>query len=214
MSQYTLPLPHAPVFSPDNFYVSGCNRDARRWLERWPDWPSHALLLYGPEGAGKTHLAHIWASCAQAGMTDMRTQALAPADIRGHHVLENIDALKDERLLLHTLNIARESGIGLLLTSSFPLPQLPFTLPDLTSRLKALPAVAIAPPDDEALAAALRKQFADRQLKVSDEAVAFLLPRMERSFSGAARLVEAVDKRALAEKRELTIPFLKAALGY
>ena len=154
MSQYALSLPLAPVFSEDNFYVSGCNRDAYGWATRWPDWPSHALLLYGPKGAGKTHLGHIWATRAHATICET---LVSPDALRGHTLIKNIDRVQDERKLLHVLNYSAEQRHALLLTTSLPPAQLPFTLPDLTSRLKALTAVGIAAPDDEALSAALRK---------------------------------------------------------
>lgn len=211
MSQYALSLSLPPVFSEANFYVSDCNREAHGWVMRWPDWPANALLLYGPSGAGKTHLGHVWAARARAAVCE----TAPPADnISGPALVEDIHGAKNERQLLHALNYAAEKRHSLLLTSLLPPAQLPFTLPDLTSRLKALPAVGIAAPDDGALSAALRKQFADRQLKVEDDAIAFLLPRMERSFSGAADMVSRIDTAALAEKRNPTIPFLKRALGY
>lgn len=211
MSQFALPLTLSPVFSKDNFYVSGCNRDAHQWIMRWPDWPAQALLLYGPSGAGKTHLGHIWAARADAA----RFETLpSPDALCGHALIENIDRLPDERKLLHLLNYAKEQRHALLLTASLPPAQLPFTLPDLTSRLKALPSAAIAAPDDEALTAVLRKQFADRQLKVGDDVIAFLLPRIERSFTALSGIVEKLDSQALAEQRNLTIPFIKRALGY
>lgn len=211
MSQYALPIVLPPVFSEDNFYVSNCNRSAHQWVTRWPDWPGNALFLYGPSGAGKTHLGHIWAARASAAIFDALP---SPDALQGHALIENIDRMRDERQLLHLLNYAKEQRHALLLTSLLPAAQLPFTLPDLTSRLKALPSAGIAAPDDEALIAAFRKQFADRQLKVEDDVITFLLPRMERSFATLAATVEKLDSQALAEQRNLTIPFLKRVLDY
>ena len=211
MPQYALPLSLPPVFSEDNFLLSDCNREAHRFVSAWPEWGASALLLYGPAGSGKTHLGRIWAARADASLHDTLP---APDALRGNALIENIDRAADQALLFHLLNYSKERGQCLLLTSRSAPSQLPFTLPDLTSRLLALPAASIHAPDDEALAAAIRKQFADRQLKVEDEVIAYILARMERSFAYAAETVETLDRAALSERRAVTVPFLKRVMGW
>lgn len=206
MSQYALSLSLPPVFSADNFLVSGCNQEAWQWIERWPDWPA-PLLLHGPAGSGKSHLGHIWAAKASARLADLTTSPEA-----GNWLLEDIERATDQRQLLHWLNYVREQGGNLLLTANAPAKQLPFTLPDLTSRLLALPQAGLDQPDDAVLTAAIAKQFADRQLKVETGVIAYLLPRMERSLAQAKLLVETLDAAALAEGRTVTIPFVKRTL--
>lgn len=195
MSQYALNITLPPVFSSDNFFVSSCNEEAHRWISAWPNWPAHALLLYGPAGSGKSHLAAIWAARA-----------------KGNMLVEDIERITDARQLLHLFNFTKENKASLLFTSAVPAAQLPFTLPDLTSRLLAIPAVAIGQPDDAVLAAAMRKQFADRQMKVDDDVIAYILPRMERSLAKAKDLVELLDREALAGKKSITIPFVKSVM--
>jgi len=215
MAQYAFPLTLPPVFSEDNFFVASCKREAEQWVSRWPNWPAQALIVYGPSGAGKSHLGHIWAGRAKGKIFFAREKKkLAPETMTGNWLIEDMESLADERALFHLLNLAKENKNFLLLTASVPPKELPFTLPDLTSRLLALPCVGIASPDEETIAAVLRKQFSDRQLKVEDEVIAFLLPRMERSYNGATQIVDRLDKQALAEQRNLTVPFVKRALGY
>lgn len=209
MPQYTLPISLPPVYAEENFVVCDSNREAHRWIAAWPDWPAHALLLHGALGSGKTHLGRIWAAKSRAAVV---TEASAPP-LTSSLVLENIERMP-ERALLHLLNAAKESPHFLLLTSFLPPTQLPFALPDLMSRLKSLPAAFIDAPDDAALAASLRKQFADRQLKVEEDVIAWLMPRIERSFSAARETVELLDAAALAEKRDITVPFARQALGH
>ncbi len=212
-SQYAMSLPLPVVLDEDNFYVNNSNRDAYQWVTNWPNWPAHALVLYGDNGSGKTHLGHIWARQSRASVLTLPAP-LRPDTMQGNWLIEGIDTFTDERALLHLLNYSKEKKTFLLLTAHVPPAQLSFMLPDLTSRLLALPCAGIAPPDDEALAAVMRKQFTDRQLKVSDDVIAFLLPRMERSFARVGELVATLDNEALVQRKELTVPFLKKLLGY
>lgn len=211
MSQYALSLPLPVSYSARHFFVSNCNREAWQWINAWPNWPGHALLLYGPPGSGKTHLAHIWTQQAQATRLDTAAVQSPPQTARPRWLIEDIETL-DQEALLHVFNTAREQGGSLLLTAGTNPQTLPFTLPDLTSRLAAITQTAIGQPDDEVLAGALRKQFADRQLQLGDEVVAYVLPRMERSFAKVKELVDRLDSQALAAHKNLTVPFVKQLL--
>jgi chromosomal replication initiation ATPase DnaA len=208
MSQLPFHLPHKPVFAEENFVISDCNREAYQWIMSWPKWPTHALLLYGDSGAGKSHLGHIWAVRAKA-----TTLPIEPSQLSGNALLEHIEGI-DEKTLLHLLNIAKEKKYFLLLSANNAPKELPFSLPDLTSRLLALPAAHILSPDEAALESALRKQFADRQLKVEEEVIVYITTRMERSFARLTELVEKLDRASLAEGRNITIPFVKRVTSY
>lgn len=210
MRQYALPFKPDTSYREENFYLSGCNQHAFSQVKKWPEWK--ALLLSGPSGSGKTHLGHMWAGHAQAAMVDCKQEKLSPEKIVGHCLIENIEAA-DERNLLHCINIAKERGFSLLLTSLLPAKQLSFTLPDLTSRLAAMPAAAIAAPDDEALKGVMRKQFADRQIGIDEEVLQYLLTHQERSFSAIAATVAILDQAMWQEKKKLTIPFIRKLLA-
>jgi chromosomal replication initiation ATPase DnaA len=186
--QLPLPLPHRPALGREDFLVAPCNADAVAWLDRWPDWPSAGLVVYGPPGCGKSHLGAVWA--AQAGARDL--------------LLDEPACAGDEEALLHRLNFAREQGGSVLLLAREPPARWPLGLADLRSRLLALPAVAVGAPDDALLAAVLAKLFADRQAAVGGDVLSYLVARMERSFAAAGRLAEALDRAALAAKRPIT----------
>lgn len=117
-----------------------------------------------------------------------------------------------EAPLLHLYNDLAEHGRSLLLTAEEPPARWPICLPDLRSRLSAIPAIGIAPPDDDLMAALLVKLFADRQLKVDDEVVLYLLPRIERSFEAARRLVAEMDAAMLATRRKITLALAREVL--
>lgn len=211
MSQYAMSLSLPAVFTEGNFIVSACNEAAWKWVEAWPRWPGHALLLSGPAGSGKSHLGHIWARRASAAV--IPAQALARGQLPpGACLLEDIERCADERALLHLFNHCRENGASLLMSAAVPAASLPFTLPDLTSRLLAAQGAEIAQPDDAVLAGAMRKQFIDRQLAVEDGVIAYILPRIERSLAQVQEVVARIDAAALAGHKGITIPFVKKLL--
>jgi len=215
--QLVLDLGHRPAFGRDDFLVTPGNHEAVEWIDRWPAWPGHALALFGPAGCGKTHLAQVFALRASAPVlaaADVRPEAVARL-IEAHQslVLEDGEAVADPRALLHLFNAMKEQGGFLLLTSCEPPARWPTALPDLKSRLSAVPAVRISPPDDAMMEAVLVKLFADRQLEVAPDVIAYLLRRMDRSFAAARQVVARADAASLADKRAITIPLIKQVLG-
>ncbi|CAA7613693.1 DNA replication protein [Magnetospirillum sp. SS-4] len=216
-AQIPLDLGHRPALTDADFLVAPCNAEAHAWLERWAGWPGPASVIHGPAGSGKTHLARVFAvasgavtiAAATLGVADPpRLLAVSPVV-----VVEDCDrGGLDEAALFHLINLVKETGGRLLLSGREPPSRWPVTLPDLRSRLLAMPALAIGAPDDEVLAALLVKLFADRQLRVGEDVVSYLLGRMERSFAAAARLVERLDRAAMAGRRAVTVPLARAVL--
>ena len=127
-------------------------------------------------------------------------------------VLDPAEPIADELALLQLYNRMREQGGHLLLTARQPVAAWPLALPDLASRLRALPAVAIGAPDDALLAALLVKLFDDRQLTVSEGVIGYLIRHMERSFAAARAVVEALDRRSLRKRRPVTVALARAVL--
>lgn len=215
-AQLPLDLGHRPAMGAEDFLVAPCNRDAVAWLDRWPDWPSPALAVYGPEGCGKTHLTHVWRARSDAALIDRSALAVATVpDLLGEAracVVEDADRGIDEEALLHLYNMLAERGGHLLLTAAAPPSRWGIGLPDLASRLGAAVAVEVGAPDDSLIGAVLVKQFADRQLHVEATVPAFLLARMERSFAATRRVVAALDEAALAEKRRITVKLAREVL--
>jgi chromosomal replication initiation ATPase DnaA len=205
--QLALALSHTESFAREDFLPGPCNEASLALIERWPDWPARVVALIGPRGSGKSHLAAIWASTTGARFLAGRALGethLPSALATGALVLEDVADQLDERALFHLINLAREHEAYVLLTA----PRAPATwtvgLADLASRLRAIPAVMLSPPDDVLLRAVLVKLFADRQIKTNESLVTYLLARLERSFAAARAAVDAIDREALRRKRPVT----------
>lgn len=206
-------LPVETRFGRGDFLVSDSNRAALELIERWPDWPARALALYGPQGSGKTHLAHLW--CARSGAALIAGDAAAlnePAALPLAVAVDNAERAA-ERTLLHLYNLCLERGGTLLLTLPAPPAALKIGLADLASRLRSLPVAGIAPPDDALLTAVLLKHFGDRGIGVAPQVVAYLVPRMERSFTAAAALAARLDRLSLESGRKVTVKLAREVLA-
>jgi chromosomal replication initiation ATPase DnaA len=206
--QLVLALDHAASFAREDFLAGPSNAAALALIERWPDWPDRIMALVGPEGSGKTHLASIWAEAS--GARCLSAKLLGDADLpaalaTGALVLEDLDpAGLDERALFHLLNLAREEGAYLLITARAAPAGFPVGIRDLGSRLRAVPVVTLAAPDDALLRALIVKLAADRQLAVDEALVNYLGNRIERSFAAARAAVARLDVEALRRQRPAT----------
>ena len=216
MSQLPLDLGFRPALGRADFLIAPCNAAAVAWIDRWPEWPAPALALWGPAGSGKTHLLEVWRARSRAVAIVPRalTSAAVPQLLGDARVAAIDDAQSaDEEPLLHLYNVLAERQGHLLLAAREPPARWTIQLADLRSRLLAAPAVAVEVPDDALLGAVLVKLFADRQLRISEDLIAYLLPRIERSFAAAQAIVAALDAAALAGQRAVTVRLAGAILN-
>ncbi|MFN4192091.1 MAG: chromosomal replication initiator DnaA [Tabrizicola sp.] len=206
MRQLAFDLPAAEAMTRDAFFVAPSNALALQIVEHWQVWPGRKLLILGPEGSGKTHLARIWA--ALAGAEILAAEALADTDLSGLSgrpvVIEDTDRIgMAEARLFHLHNLAT-SDAALLLTARTPPRDWGLALPDLLSRMQATQIARLEAPDDALLSAVLVKLFADRQVEVPANLIPYLVSRIPRSIGAARAVVAALDARALAEGRPIT----------
>ena len=206
--QLALALPHAESLARDNFLEGPANAAGLALVDAWPEWPSRTMLVVGPEGSGKSHLAAIWAEQAGARSTTahlLTTDNLPGALATGTLVVEDLRARQfDERALFHLLNLVREEGAYVLITARTPPSAFDVELRDLRSRLRALPVVSLEEPDDQLFRALIVKYCADRQMAVDEAVVSYLASRIERSFAAARQAVALLDIEALRQGRPVT----------
>jgi chromosomal replication initiation ATPase DnaA len=206
--QLAFALPHAESLTRDNFLEGPANAAGLALIDAWPEWSSRTMLLAGPEGSGKSHLAAIWAEAAGARSTTAHvlTAANVPAALAtGALVVEDLKPADfDERALFHLLNLAREDQAYVLITARAPPASFEIELRDLRSRLRALPVVSLQEPDDQLFRALIVKFCADRQLAVDESVVGYLATRIERSYAAVRQAVELLDREALSLGRPVT----------
>lgn len=210
--QIPFDLGHRAAFDREDFWVSDSNRGAVAWLDKYPDWPAPALIIYGPPASGKTHLLQVFRK--ETGAVDFSGGDIAEG--QKTLVIDGLDRMTGdparEETILHLYNILKERGGHILIAAEKPQRDWRFVLPDLKSRLMAAPAVEVLPPDDQLMAVVLTKLFSDRQIFVPQDVVQFILPRVERSFSALRHLADLIDRKALAEKRPVTVPLVREML--
>jgi chromosomal replication initiation ATPase DnaA len=206
--QLAFALPHAESLTRDNFLEGPANEAALSLVESWPDWPNRVMLLVGPEGSGKSHLAAIWAELAGARSTSahaLTATAVPGALATGALVVEDLKPSGfDERAMFHLLNLAREDDASVLITARVPPSAFEVELRDLKSRLRAVPVVSLLEPDDLLFRGLIVKFCADRQLSIDEAVVSFLANRIERSYAAARHAVDLLDTEALRLGRPVT----------
>jgi chromosomal replication initiation ATPase DnaA len=206
--QLVLALDYATSFAREDFLAGPSNAAALALIESWPDWPDRVMALVGPEGAGKTHLASIWAEAAGARI--MAANLLEHGDLpaalaTGALALEDLAPENlDEPALFHLLNLAREERAYVLITARAQPASFPVAIRDLASRLRAIPVVMLSAPDDALLRSLIVKLAADRQIAVDEALVSFLANRIERSFAAARAAVARLDEEAMRQHRPVT----------
>ncbi len=217
VTQLTLDLPHRAALGAEDFLVSDCNLAAVRLVDAWPNWQNHVQLLLGPQASGKTHLARVWQALSGAKALAPETLVMSVLDGLDEAtplVVEDADRIAyDEKALFHLLNLAREKGLYVLITAESAPSRWGLELPDLKSRLNAVPAVEIGAPDEALIRTVLLKHFADRQLDIDPKVLTYLALHVDRSLAAAAAAVAAVDRAALASGRKISRQLVIEALA-
>jgi hypothetical protein len=194
MSQIALPFEWPADEHERDFILSDANRMAARHLEHWALWPVMATIVTGPRKSGRSMLGRIFA---------LKT---------GGTLIDDAERVNEESLF-HAWNRAQEEHRPLILIADAAPPTWRVRLPDLRSRLSATPHVTIGEPDDPLAGALIEKLLVARGLAPPPDLARYLLPRIERSYVGVHRIVDALDELALASRHRITLPMARKALA-
>jgi chromosomal replication initiation ATPase DnaA len=230
--QIPFELNFSDAYEREDFLVSASNYDAVSIIDRWPEWPSHAVVICGPKNSGKTHLCSVWKKISKAetithdAFSDQIATIINQSNdhngdvdaIAANYIIDNVNILLKnndsdiEENLFHLYNHIKSKNGSLLMASENAVNQMNITLKDLDSRLMACPQIMIHSPDDDLLSGLVVKLLKDRQLDIAPDALQYCVSRMERSFEAAFRLIQDLDYKSLSEKRRLTIPLIRELL--
>lgn len=217
-SQLVFNLPYGTQESATDFFVSSSNAAAVGWLERYPNWPAPGLIIYGPTGVGKTHLARAWAGKVTGVRIEHRSDAqeYLAADCLQPVIVDSADVIvadpKGAEAIFHIYQRLATAPSKMLLLANAPPKDWPLALPDLASRMKALPTVEIEQPDDALREALMIKYLADRGVSVGPDVIAYLLPRTPRDAQDLQKVLLALDTYALTQKKPITMSLARAYL--
>lgn len=221
LQQLPLDLGSRTTLGREDFLIGACNVSAVNLIDRWPDWPTPLLIISGPPASGKSHLASVWRTKSNAEiirpemLLSRTAEEIAAAG--KHIVLDGLDPWLGDRhaetTLFHLYNIFGSEKRSIIATMRMTPTQTQFVLPDLASRVRASLSAPIQAPDDMLLASVLIKLFSDRQMPVSNDVIEYVLPRMERSFAAARDIVDRADRRALSQKRGISVPLMRHILA-
>lgn len=217
--QLSFDLPVRTALGRDNFFVAPSNAAAVASVEDTENWPSRKLVLSGPPGSGKTHLAHVWAEKNNAQMVSAADleRGQVPDLANSALVVEDVPIVRaspdTQEILFHLHNLCLANGHSILLTGRGMPRHWDLTLPDLQSRMEGTQAAVLAPPDDLLLSVLLAKLFADRQITPKSNVIPYLIKRIDRSFSSAQDIVDLLDQASLQYSRSLTRDFVSQVLG-
>jgi chromosomal replication initiation ATPase DnaA len=216
--QLGFPFTENVRYNPQDFLVTHSNQLAYDWIQQWPKWPSHALIIWGTNGCGKTHLAHVWEKKVHdqaLGTHWMQPETLETFPSEQVVILENIDASIDQfsTQVFHLYNMLKENKGFLLCTANTPPAQWNIKLADLSSRLLSIPSIQIMSPDDDLLRGILHKRLSDLQIHTSPQVIEYIIKNTERSFEALQNVVNQLSLYLQNFGGNVSIPLIKKILA-
>ena len=216
LNQQIIKFDYEKNFKNEDFYLSKSNKHIFDLLNQWPKWEKNFLNIIGEKFSGKTHLANIFLEKFKGVKFEakfLNNENLKEIKIYQNIVLENISELMDEKLFYSLINIIDQDNKYLITTSTKPIVDIKFNLPDLKSRSKNFLLQNIEKPDDELIFALLVKNLSDRQISLEKKLISYIIKRIDRSYSKIFDFIYKIDEISLKKKKSIDLKIIKEVLG-
>ena len=203
-------------FDENDYFVTKSNYFAKNIIETWPKWEKKIVNLTGEKYSGKTHLSTIFKKKSNALYlygNNINNQTLKKIKLSGNIIIENLQENVDERLLYSIFNLVEQDNKYLLISSIKPIDTMRFSLPDLVSRLKNCIIAKIEQPDDDLIYAIILKNFSDRQIKLDNKIIDYIIKRIDRSYSKMHEFIYKIDELSLKKKQSINFKIIKEIIN-
>ena len=203
-------------FNENDYYVSSSNYFAKNIIQTWPQWEKKIINITGEKYCGKTHLSTIFKIKSNAlylYSNKINDNSLKRIKLYNSIIIEDLDESFDEKLLYSIFNLVEQDNKYLLISSIKPIDTMKFTLPDLVSRLKNCIIAKIEQPDDDLIYAIILKSFSDRQIKLDNKIIDYIIKRIARSYSKMQEFIYKIDELSLKKKKSINFKIIKEIIN-
>jgi len=213
--QLILKFPEHRAYKKEDFYVSPSNEEAFDFINSWPKWIKRIVNVFGPSGSGKSHLSSIVKNktkCLEIFPEDLNENIISEFKTREVLIIENFNNKISEKLLFSLWNIALQDNKYFLINSTKPINTYKFKLPDLLSRVKSTLTIGIKLPSDDLISAIIAKNFSDKQIKVEEKHIEYIIKRIDRSYEKISQFILILDRYSLKKGSPFGLKLIKEVL--
>ena len=203
-------------FNENDYYVSSSNYFAKNIIQTWPKWEKKIINITGEKYCGKTHLSTIFKIKSNAlylYSNKINNNSIKRIKLYNSIIIEDLDESFDEKLLYSIFNLIEQDNKYLLISSIKPIDTMKFKLPDLVSRLKNCIIAKIEQPDDDLIYAIILKSFSDRQIKLDNKIIDYIIKRIARSYSKMQEFIYKIDELSLKKKKSINFKIIKEIIN-
>ncbi len=213
--QLILKFPEHRAYKKEDFYVSPSNQEAYDFINSWPKWIKRIINIYGPSGSGKSHLSSILKTktkCLEILPKELNENVIFEFKTKEVLIIENFNEKIPEKLLFSLWNVALQDNKYFLINSIKPIISYKFKLPDLMSRIKSSLTIGIKLPSDDLISAIIAKNFSDKQIKVEEKHIDYIIKRIDRSYEKISQFILTLDKYSLKKGSPFGLKMIKEVL--
>ena len=215
LDQLLLNFNFSKNYKKDDFFVSKSNFFAFNLIDTWPKWEKNIINICGEKYSGKTHLSQIFLNKNKGKIIESKKFIFNTAGnlrIYQNIILEDFNDDIDEESIFSLINFVDQNNKYLVINSLKPINEMNFNLKDLKSRAKNSLVAKIENPDDQLIKVLLAKNFSDRQIKIDNKLIEFVVKRITRSYGKIFEFIYKIDEMSLKMKKSIDLKTVKKVL--